>query len=149
MWLGGDQTLSATWRAIEDLFEELMALDLKKPKEITAQTIKKHESQLTEFYAKAAELVWLVGNSAPLRRGSGTMAEWLFAIIHLQHGLEPPLLKTEFPQLDVLDITFPLSDYKRFFTYFFEPSTIPTHLRRPALSQSLASQMEALYTRST
>lgn len=145
-WNHGLQPINKTWSSIEDVFEEAMELDLTKPLQNTPQAIKKYQNELTKLYSKVCELVWLIGNSTPLLRGSGTVAEWLLAIVFIQHGLEPPLLKTEFPQLDVLDITFPLSDYKRLFPYFFEPSTIPEHLRRPAMSQqSLPAQMKALY----
>jgi len=118
-----------------------MEMDLKP-----TQSKQESEKRLTEFYAKAAELVWLIGTTQPLKRGSGTVAEWLLGIIHLHHGMQPPTLKTDFPQLDVLDLTFPLSDYKSFFTYFFEPSTLPEHLRSiPNSKESLFKQMENLY----
>lgn len=145
-WFHGIMDVEKTWQAVEDTFEKLMAFDLKKPADNDPAAIKKYQQQLDAFYENAAELVWLIGNTTPLERGSGTVAEWLLAIVHRQHGLEPPVLKTDFPQIDCLDITFPLSDYKHFFTYFFEPSTLPEHIKWPDLSgKSLMAQMEFLY----
>jgi len=145
-WYHGINNVANTWQKIEDCFEGLMAFDLKKPKDKSKASQEVYEKSLEEFYRKAAELVWLIGNTTPLERGSGTVAEWLLGIVHLQHGLEPPVLKTQFPQLDVLDITFPLSDYKDFFTYFFEPSSLPMRTKWKDMSSlSLLAQMEALY----
>lgn len=147
-WFHGYSSVSKTWQDIEDLFEKLMAFNIKKPESNKPDAIKTFQNQLNAFYANAAELVWLIGNTTPLERGSGTLAEWLLGIVHLQNGLEPPVLKTQFPQLDVLNITFPLSDYKKFFTYFFEPSTLPQHIKWPDLSSKpLVDQMEILYRR--
>jgi len=142
----GQAKVEDTWQATEDTFEKLMAFDLKKPEGNNPVAQRNYEKRLDEFYAATAELVWLIGNTTPLERGSGTVAEWLLGIVHLHHGLEPPVLKTQFPQLDVLDITFPLSDYKDFFTYFFEASTLPPHIRWPDLSsKSIFAQMDELY----
>jgi len=135
-----------TWQSLEDCFEDLMAFDLQKPKDNSAASQEAYEKSLEEFYRKVAELVWLIGNTTPLERGSGTVAEWLLGIVHLQHGLEPPVLKTEFPQLDVLDITFPLSDYQDFFTYFFEQSSLPMKTKWEDMSGiAVFNQLEALY----
>lgn len=117
-WRHGLAALDATWSNIEDLFEKIWNMDLNNS----------HE-KIALFYEDATELVWLIGNTQPLNRGSGSIAEIILALIHLRHNLQPPILKLEFPQLDVLDITFPLEDYKYFFPFFFEPSTIPTQLR--------------------
>lgn len=145
-WNHGLARLNDVWPSIEDLFEDIMSLDLRTPQENTPKASKDYENRLDAFYSKAAELVWLIGNTQPMKRGSGTVAEWLLAIVHLKHGLEPPLLKPDFPQLDVLDISFPLSDYKRFFTYFFEPSTLPSHIMWPNLSSKpVSAQLETLY----
>ena len=148
IWSHGLEKISKTWPHIENLFESILAMNLKKP-EIGASLseLNTYESELTEFYSRAAELVWLIGNTQPLARGSGTVAEIIFAVIHLYHDLQPPILKVEFPQLDVLDITFPLDDYKQLFPYFFEPETIPPHLRKDLQLSSLpiATQMEKLY----
>jgi len=62
--------IAHTWPAIENLFEEIMEMDLKP-----TQSKQESEKRLTEFYAKAAELVWLIGTTQPLKRGSGTVAE--------------------------------------------------------------------------
>lgn len=147
-WYHGQAPINDTWIKIEDLFEEIWTMNLKKPDENeVAGEHEKYKDKLTEFYAKTAELVWLIGNTQPMMRGSGTFAELTLNILHLRHELNPPVLKVEFPQLDVLDITFPVSDYTFFFTYFFEPSTIPEHLRFSDISSSLTlkQQMEALY----
>jgi len=148
-WHHARLPVQATWQAVEDAFKGLMAFRFVKPSDNSVKSIEGYKSQLNAFYAKAAELVWLIGNTTPLERGSGTVAEWLLAIVHMQHGLEPPVLKPEFPQLDVLDITFPLSDYKTLFTYFFEPATLPEHMRNrwPDLSaKSTFAQLEELYS---
>jgi len=146
-WYHGYSGVKESWKAVEDTFEKLMAFNLKKPAGNNPAAQKKYEQQLDEFYRTTAELVWLIGNTTPLIRGSGTVAEWLLGIVCLHNGLEPPVLKTQFPQLDVLDITFPLSDYKDFFTYFFEPSSLPPHIKWPDLSSKTTfEQMHKLYT---
>jgi len=145
-WTHGQLDVQLNWPSLEDCFEDLMAFDLKKPKDKSVASQEAYEKSLEGFYRKAAELVWLVGNTTPLERGSGTVAEWLLGIVHLQHGLEPPVLKTQFPQLDVLDITFPINDYKDFFTYFFEPSSLPMKTKWKDMSSlPVFNQMEALY----
>lgn len=136
-WRHGKQPISETWQAIEDIFEELMAFDLS--------TKKTPQNPFAKFYDLTAELVWLIGNTQPLKRGSGTFAEWMLGIVHLKHGMNPPILKTDFPQLDVLNITFPLSDYKRLFTHFFEQSTLAETMRRPDSNEPLLKQMEKYY----
>jgi len=145
-WHHGQIPVDKTWQDIEDVFEKLMDFNFQKPSENDRQAQKNYEKQLDEFYADAAELVWLIGTTTPLERGSGTVAEWMLGLVFLQNGLELPVLKTEFPQLDVLDLTFPLSDYKDFFTYFFEPSTLPEHIKWPDLSHLPPhSQLKTLY----
>ncbi len=129
-WTGGKSPSSHTWSKIEDLFDSIWSMKLKKPEEKATQTEKElYKQKLTQFYSSVAELVWLIGNTTPMSRGTGSVAELIFAIVHLHHGLQVPVLKREFPQLDVMDISFPVDDYKHFFTWFFEPSTIPEHLR--------------------
>jgi len=146
-WKHGFMALETAWPVLEDHFEKILHMDLQKPHEPTPAAEKKYEEKLTEFYKMAAKLVWLIGTTQPLRRGSGTVAEWLFALVHQYHGLNTPVLKTEFPQLDVLDLIFPLSDYEHFFLNFFEPSTLPKHLQKPTLAPlPLLSQMARLYT---
>jgi len=145
-WLHGRSPLTTTLQNIEDLFETLMAFNLKKASSDNPIELKNYRKRLNEFYALAAELVWLIGNTTVLARGTGTVAEWILAIVHLQNGLKPPVLKTDYPQLDVLDISFPLSDYKDFFTFFFEPQSLPDDIVWPDLSnRSSAEQIEILY----
>jgi len=104
------------------------------------------EQELTQFYANAARLVWLIGNTTPVQRGSGTVAELTLKAIFDFHGLQAPILKSAFPQLDVLDTSFPSDDYIKLFTCFFEPSSLAEHLRRPSLSHlSTAEQLEIFY----
>lgn len=130
-WYHGRAPLAKTWPFIEDLFEKILSMDSKNT---------------VELYSSMAELVWLIGNTQPMERGSGSFAEVMLAVLHLHHGLKPPVLKVEFPQLDVLDISFPLNDYKKLFAYFFEPSTIPESLRQPSLSSlSMDEQLKVLY----
>ena len=143
-WYHGNALISDTWKSIEDLFERACSLNL-----IMYVNEDTYEQKLNEFYSIAAELVWLIGNTQPMQRGSGTFAELMLAIIHMQNGLSLPILKLDFPQLDVLDISFPLEDYKYFFPYFFESSTVPAHLaaRFEGISSDLSvdDQMEKLY----
>ena len=145
-WGHGSANLKDTWPAIERVFSELAEMRLAEIKDKDSQNYK---NKLTAFYDKAAELVWLIGNTTPLLRGSGTYAEFMLAIVHHLNGLNPPILKTCFPQLDVLDITFPLADYKKLFPGFFEPSTIPRHLRFTDLIplQPMTEQIERMYNK--
>jgi len=144
-WNHGAADLAVTWTAVEDTFEDIMKMDLKLKPGANEDEVKLHQEKLKLFYGKAAQLVWLIGNTQPLKRGSGTVAEWLLAFVHMHHGLKPPVLKLEFPQLDVLDISFPLSDYKKMFTYFFEQGTLPAFMRRPDIPGSPREQIQQLY----
>lgn len=146
VWEHGKETIKTTWPRIENLFETIMKMNLKSPTLATDQ--KAYEENIKDFYAKTAELVWLMGNTQPLSRGSGTVSEILLAVLHHHHGLQPPILKREFPQLDVLNITVPLEDYKKLFTYFFEPETTPECVHYFDLSWStlpIGKQMELAY----
>lgn len=145
VWNHGAAPLTSTWTEIENLFEKLWLFDFKQLSTASEHQLE-NETKFTEFYVIMAELVWLIGNSQPLNRGSGSFAELIMVIIHLHHHLLPPILKLDFPQLDVLDITFPLSDYKKIFTYFFEPSTVPAHLKKTAVSsESVFTQLRQWY----
>lgn len=146
-WHHGRAKISETWTYIEDKFEELWDMEIQQPLDKTdPEEQEAYKKQLTRFYAETAELLWLTGNTQPLKRGSGSYAELLFGILHLRHGLQTPILKLEFPQLDVLNISIPLSDYKKMFTYFFEPCTIPEHLHfNISSSLSIEDQLEAVY----
>jgi len=146
-WYHGRLPVKDTWSDVENAFEDLMNFNLEKPVGNDPELQKNYERRLDRFYKTAAKLVWLIGNTTPLSRGSGTVAEWLLGIVCLKNGLQPPVLKPQFPQLDVLDITFPLSDYQEIFTYFFEPSSLPPHMKWPDdLSEvSIFAQMEILY----
>lgn len=123
-WRHGMASLNATWLNIENLFAEIWSMDLSAGRKYFD-----YQDKLTVFYEKLAELSWLIGNTQPLQRGTGSFAETVVALMHVHHGLNPPILKNDFPQLDVLNITFPLETYKKIFPYFFESSTIPKHLR--------------------
>ncbi|STY25365.1 hypothetical protein [Legionella taurinensis] len=145
-WRHGMASLNATWPTIENLFAEIWSMDLS-----AAGKYSDYQDKLTVFYEKLAELSWLIGNTQPLQRGTGSFAETVVALMHVHHGLNPPVLKNDFPQLDVLNITFPLETYKKIFPYFFDSSTIPKHLRSftnlPDLEKrSIAQQMHCLFT---
>lgn len=137
-WQHGLVKLKDSWDLVEDKFEAILAIKLGTPHD---------PEKLVEFYSNVAELVWLIGNTTPLRRGSGTFAEMMFAIVHLWFDLQIPILRVEFPQLDVLDLSVPLQDYKYIFTYFFEPSTLPETVRITNISPELGveEQMKKLY----
>lgn len=134
IWYHGRAPLTSTWRSVEDSFEKVLAMDFK-------------ETSKKEFYSAVAELVWLVGNSQPMLRGSGSIAEIMLAVVHIHHGLQPPVLKLEFPQLDVLDISFPLDDYKYIFPYLFERITLPPDLKLSPIKpgQSVSDELKAIY----
>lgn len=135
MWGHGRLPLEFTMGDIENLLDKMQTL----PKDPSPE-------QLTDFYSDAAQLVWLIGNTTPLGRGSGSVAELTLKAIFEFHGLQAPILKPEFPQLDVLDITFPLDDYIKLFPYFCEPSSLPKHLQKPTLPHlSAVEQIETYY----
>lgn len=143
----GRLPLDDTIGDIEDLIEK-MSVPLKKNKDATAtiQEAKEYENELTQFYQDAARLAWLIGNTTPMLRGSGSIAELTLKAIFEIQGLQAPTLKTEFPQLDVLDILIPLDDYIKLFPYFFEPSSLPKHLRKPCLTPlSAGEQLKHYY----
>lgn len=58
-------------------------------------------------------------------------------------------LKKEFPQLDPLNITFPLSDFQKLFPYFFEQNTLPDQVRiaDPLRNEPVDIQMKDQYKR--
>ncbi len=136
-WNHGIGNFDITWGRIEDLFEEICQMNVGI----------NDKNSLTEFYKKAAEMVWLIGNTQPLQRGSGSVAELMLILIHKIHNLKPPILRLEFPQLDVLDISFPLADYIKLFPKFFEPSTVPMHLAVTPEEQigSVSDQLSKMY----
>lgn len=144
----GMAPIKDTWPFIEDVFEEILAMKLtKKPgSDALPEMINAYEDQMTAFYSKAVELVWLIGNTQPFERGSGTIAEWLFGLIHLYHDIVAPTLTTQFPQLDMNNIVFPLSDYIRDFLAFRDQKTVPEHFRRKDLvGKPAREQLEILY----
>ena len=136
-WNHGIGNFDITWGRIEDLFEEIRQMNVDM----------NDKNSLTEFYKKAAEMVWLIGNTQPLQRGSGSVAELMLILIHKIHNLKPPILRLEYPQLDVLDISFPLADYIKLFPKFFEPSTVPMHLAATPEEQigSVSEQLSKMY----
>lgn len=145
-WRHGKLPLKDTIGEIEDLLDK-MRIPLKRdpgPK-ATEQEIKEYQRGLTQFYAEAAQLVWLIGNTTPLQRGSGSVAELTLKTIFEAQGLRAPTLKLAFPQLDVLDISFPQDDYVKLFTYFCEPSSLPLFLQKPSLSYLSASEQLVAY----
>jgi hypothetical protein len=139
-WLHGRAAVAYTWGDIEDLFEELMLVKFVRPVQSVAierdvkqndEMLIKYKNDLVAFYKKAAKLVWLIGNTQPLNRGSGTVAEWFFGIVYRNQGINPPILKKKNPQLDVLNISYPLSDYEndKNFLSFFEQESLEECLR--------------------
>ncbi len=134
-WNHGYAPIATTWPRIEEAFVEL-----KKLRQLPATP-----ERIVTFYQKAAEFAWLIGNTQPLIRGSGTANEWLFGVIHELFGYPLPVLKTAFPQFDVLDITFPLSDFIYNICYFFEPSTLPEPVQQKEIPGSILTQMRARY----
>lgn len=128
-WFNGNESVEDTWSDMEDLFEMIWSMDVSKPNNSNESSLIDYEKKLTAFYLALTRLVWLIGDTQPLLRGSGSIAEIVLAIAHEQHKLQAPILKLQFPQLDILNISFPLKDYLPLFPYFFEPSTIPAHLR--------------------
>ncbi len=113
VWHHGLAPLEHTWQDLEDTFENLwkMKVDPHSP------------ASLVLFHQEAIKLIWLIGNTTPVNRGSGTVAEWAWALVHIHHGLRVPVLKKEYPQLDVLDITLPLDYFQNNWRQFFEPAT--------------------------
>ncbi len=123
-WMHGQADVEATWQEIEDTFEKIMAFDLKTQLKLDNAPI-----LLKEFYQEAIKLIWLIGNTTPLNHGSGTVVEGTWALIHKHHGLSVPLLKKEYPQLDVLDIALPLKYFQENFNRMFEPQTLHPSMR--------------------
>lgn len=131
---------------IEDLLERMMQYPtLELTSNIGAEEKTSDHRLLTQFYEDAAQLVWLIGNTTPLIRGSGSVAELTLKTIFEYHRLQAPVLKPEFPQLDVLDIIFPLDDYTRLFSYFFEPISLLEPMRKPSLPHLSASEQIVAY----
>lgn len=98
-WGHGLQPLHTVWQHIEDTLEEIRAVPVHSPED------------LTYFWALVAKFVWLSANIQPLDRGSGTYAEQMLRLLFSKKGLQPPILELDFPHLDVLSLSFPLTDY--------------------------------------
>lgn len=149
-WCHGQAPLHSTWQDVEDLFEKVLTMPITPiGRNTETNEIEYDVKELQAFYATIAELVWLIGNTQPLRRGTGTYVEELLGILTKSRELPQPILKVKYPQIDVLDITFPLSDYKYFFPYFFERQSLPMQMRPPELSDSLSlfDEVKEIYQR--
>ncbi len=112
IWLHGLAPVSYAWEDIENIFENIISMELKTLEDVNV------------FYNQLIRLIWLIGNTTPLNRGSGTVVEWTWALAHMYHGLSVPLLKKTNPQLDPIGLTLLLREYQEHFREFFEPETI-------------------------
>ncbi len=131
-WLHGRDSLAKHWPRLESLFHTVINFPLDSTQKKSLET----------FYDYVIELIWLIGQTTPAIRGSGKLAEQCLTMIHLKHNLRTPILDLKNPQLDVLDITFPLSIYKKRFFNFFEKESI-----HPLLSLSVPEEKSALFTK--
>ncbi len=115
-WHHGNVVPSVTWPDIEDLFQTVLTQNPNdKP---------------NEFYKSLIGLVWLIGNTTPLNRGTGSVVESLWAFVHRYWNLDVPILKKEYPQFDVINISSILSTYQDIWRRYFSPSTLMPALQK-------------------
>jgi hypothetical protein len=119
-WCHGQVPLEKFWPRLEELHDQVMSFPLDK-------NIPPNNSleALQAFYDKVVEMIWLLGNITPVHKGTGKLVEQWLAMAHIQHHLRTPLIDHKNPQIDVLDITLPLSLYKERFFEFFELTSLP------------------------
>jgi len=103
--------ISVVWPRIETLGAEILHMDASK--------IVKDSAHCQQFYDRVIEFIWLMGNTTPMRRGTGCYVEQFLAFFHRFHGLPLPKIKRGL-QLDCLNLTFDLPNYKYIFLSFFE-----------------------------
>ncbi|MCL9682960.1 hypothetical protein [Legionella maioricensis] len=129
-WTHGMVSLEKLWPRLEELHHEVMTFPLDRD----------DAASLMEFYDKVIETIWLLGNLTPTVRGTGKTVEQWFTMAHLQHGLRTPALQLKNPQLDVLNITLPLSLYKQRFFQYFEPESLPRPIAQMLKKQRSTEQ---------
>lgn len=123
-WMHGQVLLEDLWPRLEDLHDQVMNFPLDA----------KNLESLKAFYDNVIETVWLLGNITPVARGTGKLVEQWFTMAHLKHGLRTPILDLANPQIDVLNITLPLSVYKERFFQFFERESLPEPVRELSIN---------------
>ncbi len=109
-WHHGQVAQSFTWADIENQFQTVMRTNPKNKPE--------------PFYRSLIQLVWLIGNTSPLTRGTGSVVESMWAFVHRYWNLPVPILKKEYPQFDVINISSPLETYQNVWSRYFEPPTL-------------------------
>lgn len=114
-WEHGIVDLNELWPRLEELHYEVMTFQLDP----------NDRQCLLEYYDKVIETTWLLGNLTPTMRGTSKTVEQWFTMAHVHQHLRTPILRLENPQLDVLNITLPLSIYKERFFDYFEPESLP------------------------
>lgn len=111
-WNHGREPQLFTWPDIEDTFEKVLHTNPKK-----------HRAQ---FYDSLIKLVWLIGNTTPLTRGTGSVVEGIWAFSHRYWNCPVPILKKQFPQFDVINLSCNLKNFQKKWSCYFEPSTLKT-----------------------
>ncbi len=126
-WFHGQEPIYKHWPRLESLFNKIMKFPLDTTDKVS----------LKAFYDPVIETIWLLGNTTPVIRGTGKLVEQIFTMAHLRHDLRTPLLRLANPQIDVLNISYPLSVYKKRFLYkFFELESLPPPIARMVASQT-------------
>jgi hypothetical protein len=137
LWPGGSWQWEHGLRPVSQLRPYIKKI---RDRVLTFKLDKNDAKSFQEFYDILAENIWLIGNSTLYHRGSSKYVEQWLTYIHLKHGLlDTPILKKRVclqgvdidgPQLDCLDISYPLSLYKQDFLQFFEPGSLHEMARK-------------------
>jgi hypothetical protein len=90
---------------------------------------KNNSENVSRYYELLCETIWLIGNSTPIVRGTGTLVEGYLAAMCLHKDLPCPILRLEYPQLDCLNIALGLTAYKKRFLSYFEPESLAACVR--------------------
>lgn len=109
-WQHGLQPITSLWSDIEDQFQTVMTTN--------------PAGNPQQFYRELIKLIWLIGNTTPLTRGTGTIVESMWAFVHRYWNLPVPILKKEYPQFDVINISSQLETYQNIWPRYFEPSSL-------------------------
>ena len=115
-WYHGRESLAFTWPDIENEFQTVMTMN--------------PDANPQQFYRSLIKLVWLIGNTTPLTRGTGSVVESMWAFVHRYWNLPVPILKKEYPQFDVINISSPLEPYQNIWARYFSPPTLMPAVQR-------------------
>ncbi len=137
IWRHGRCNPAKFWPDVERLHKEVFDMDMSD--------IATNPEKIKTFYDKVVEVVWLMGNLTPMKRGTGRYVESWLAAIHDFHNLSRPVLKPDL-QLDCLNISLSLPVYKKLFLNFFDPHSLDPAVMAENIKRNREPGLTALAT---